>query len=181
MPRTTPDESPRYLIIGEVLRPHGVRGELRIRLLTDYPERITRDKTLYLGKNVNHEGKAYTVEGMRRNQEYGLLKLVGINDRDAADLLRELLVLIPLEEAVPLEEGEVYLYELIGMDVQTEDGTRLGELVDVLETGANDVYVVDSPQHGEILLPAIPDCILKIDPDANLVTVRLLDGLLNKS
>ncbi|MDZ4762947.1 MAG: ribosome maturation factor RimM [Chloroflexota bacterium] len=180
MPPTNPPDDPRYLMIGEVLRPHGIRGELRIRILTDYPERITRDKTVYLGTDVNAVAKPYTVEGMRMNQEYGLLKLVGINSRETADLLRQLFVLIPLEEAIPLEDGEVYLYELIGMNVQTEDGTPLGELVDVLETGANDVYVVASPQYGEVLLPAIDQCILKIDGDANLMTVHLLDGLLDK-
>jgi 16S rRNA processing protein RimM len=167
-------------MIGEILRPHGIRGELRTRILTDYPERITRGKTIYLGRDTDAEGKAYTVEGMRTNQDYGLLKLAGIDTRDAADLLRELFVLIPLEDAVPLEAGEVYLYELIGMAVYTDDGELLGELIDVIETGANDVYIVDTPKYGEVLLPAIDQCILKIDGDANTMTVHLMDGLIDK-
>jgi 16S rRNA processing protein RimM len=176
---TEPRSTPRYLIIGEVLRPHGVRGELRIRILTDYPERIVKGKTLFLGTDPDRDdARPYQVDGMRANRDYGLLKLNGIEDRDAADLLRELLVMVPLEDAVPLDEGEVYLFELIGMEVRTDAGALLGELVDVLETGANDVYVVDSPQYGEVLLPVTPECVLEVDADAGVITVHIWDGLL---
>jgi 16S rRNA processing protein RimM len=179
--RSIPPESPQFLIVGEILRPHGIRGELRLRILTDYPERLTAGKRLYLGEDVSDTRmQTFTIEALRTNKEYGLLKLHEIDDRSAAELLRDLLVMIPLDQAVPLEEGEVYLFELIGMAVQTDTGESFGEIVDIIETGANDVYVVDSPQHGEVLLPAIDECVLKIDAEARVVTIHLMDGLLGR-
>jgi 16S rRNA processing protein RimM len=173
--------APHFLIVGEILRPHGIRGELRFRILTDYPERLIPGKMLYLGSDVGDARmQSFTIESLRTNKEYGLLKLTGVDDRNAAELLRDLIVMVPLEQAVPLEEGEVYLFELIGMAVQTDTGEPFGEIVDIIETGANDVYVVDSPQHGEVLLPAIDECILKIDAAARVVTIHLMDGLLSR-
>jgi 16S rRNA processing protein RimM len=178
-PRSFPSEAPRFLIVGEILRPHGIRGELRLRILTDYPERLIPGKRLYLGSDVDSaQMQSFTIESLRTNKEYGLLKLTGVDDRNAAELLRNLIVMVPLDQAVPLEEGEVYLFELIGMTVQTDTGESFGEIVDIIETGANDVYVVDSPQHGEVLLPAIDECVLKIDAAARTVTIHLMDGLL---
>lgn len=174
--RETP---PKYLLLGEVLRPHGIRGELRVRILTDYPERINDLGYVYIGKSADTTtATSYEVEHMRMHQAYGLLKLKTINDRDEAERFRQLFVMINLDNAVPLDEGEFYLYQLIGLNVQTEDGAHLGEVSDILETGANDVYVINSPQHGEILLPDIPDVILKMDVEASLITVRIPEGLL---
>lgn len=174
--------APHYLLIGEVLRPHGVKGELRIRLLTDYPERVNQLKTVYLGTDpTSPKADPYTVQHMRMNQEYGLLKLHEISDRNQADLLRQLLVMVPLQDAVPLEEGEFYLYQLIGLTVQTAEGSVLGSITDVLETGANDVYVVTGAAHGEILIPVTDETIVKTDIQAGVVIVNLPDGLLNPS
>lgn len=171
--------TPAYLLIGEVLRPHGVRGELRMKIRTDFPERIGELEQVYLGRTPDGaKVKSHTVTHLRLHQGYGLLKLEGVDDRDQADALRGLLVMVPLEEAVPLEEGEFYLYQLIGISVQTDDGVMLGTLVDVLETGANDVFVVNSPTYGEVLIPDIDETILDIDIEARLMTVHLLDGLL---
>ena len=169
---------PKHLILGEILRPHGVRGELRVRLLTDFPERISQLKSVYLGTDPNGKVTAYSVESMRMNQEYGLLKLKGIDDRTEAERYRQLLVMIDLKHAVPLEAGEFYLYELIGLEVRTEDGEVLGTLTEVLETGANDVYVVKSPKYTEVLVPVLPETIIKTDIAAKQVIVRLPAGLL---
>jgi len=171
--------NPAYLLLGEVLRPHGIRGELRIRLLTDYPERIGDLETVYLADNPEPaKPKPYKVQGMRMNGIYGLLKLHQIDDRDQADRLRGLYVLVDMEHAVPLEEGEFYLYQLLGLKVETSAGEALGTLVEVLETGANDVYIVDSPRYGEILIPVTDETILKTDIDAGVVIVDLPEGLL---
>ncbi|GIL09262.1 MAG: ribosome maturation factor RimM [Chloroflexota bacterium] len=170
---------PRYLLLGEILRPHGVRGELRMRILTDFPERIPGLAAVYVGVGpAAPDVKPYSVEHMRMHQAYGLLKLRGVDDRDQAELLRDLLVMVPLENAVPLEPGEFYLYQLIGLAVETADGTALGTLRDVIETGANDVYVVASPAHGEVLLPAIDEVIVRIDIAAGVMVVNLIEGLL---
>lgn len=166
-------------MLGEVLRPHGVRGELRIRLLTDYPERIAKLKTIYLADKPEPETVApYEVQGMRMNGDYGLLRLETITTREAADRLRGLYLLVDLANAVPLDEGEFYLYQLIGLQVQTVEGETVGTLVEVLETGANDVYIVDSPRYGEVLIPVTPETIVKTDVAAGQVIVNLPAGLL---
>jgi len=174
-----PGEDPKYLLLGEVLRPHGVRGELRVRLLTDYPERIDQMEHVYLGSGPDDETpQTYDVEHMRMNTPYGLLKLKGIDDREDADTLRSLFVMVDLEHAVPLEEGEFYLYQLIGLTVKQQDGQTLGQITDVLETGANDVYVVNSPRYGEVLIPVTDETIVSTDIAAGELIVNLPDGLL---
>lgn len=170
---------PRYLLLGEILRPHGVRGEVRMRVLTDFPERISTLEAVYVGRGpASPDVTRYRVKHMRMHQAYGLLKLDGVNDRNQAELLRDLFVMVPIEHAVPLEEGEFYLFQLIGLRVQTAAGETLGVLSDVIETGANDVYVVDSPTYGEILLPAIDDVIVHTDIAAGVMIVNLIEGLL---
>ncbi len=169
---------PRYLSVGRVLRPHGVRGELRVEIITDYPERLTQHAYFYLAHPDSPDvTRRYPVEGLRFHTQVLLLKLDGCDDRNAADELRGMLVQIPVEEAVPLEEGEYYLFQLVGVRVETESGEWLGQVVDVIETGANDVYVVRGPQ-GEVLLPAIDDVILDLDLESKRMVVHLIPGLL---
>jgi 16S rRNA processing protein RimM len=170
---------PRYLLLGEVLRPHGVAGELRVRVLTAYPERLSKLKTVYLGRGPESpDAKAYRLQAVRFNQGYALMKLRGVNSRDQADQFRERFVMVAIEDAVPLDEGEVYLFQLIGMTVQTQDEQVIGTIKDVLETGANDVYIVDSPQYGEVLIPATEHTIVKKDAENRRITVILPEGLL---
>lgn len=174
-----PSKQPPFLLLGQVLRPHGVRGELRVNVMTAYPERIGPDMTVYLGSDPNNPDTAteYKIVQARSHQQYLILQLEGITDRNAADRLRERYVMVALAEAVPLAEDEFYLYQAIGLAVYTDAGENLGKVVEILETGANDVYVVQGPR-GEILLPSIEDCILDIDIEAGKMTVHLLDGLL---
>lgn len=173
------DQTPAYLLLGEVLRPHGVRGELRMRVLTDYPERIPQIERVYLGQNAyDHHAVPFQVEHMRPHKGYGLLKLKTINNRNDAEVLRGLFVMVQRDAAVPLEDDEIYLYQLIGMQVITTEDLLLGELTEVIETGANDVYVVQSRRYGEVLIPVTPDTIVNTDPDSNRIRVRLPEGLL---
>lgn len=170
---------PQYLVLGEILRPHGLLGELRMRVLTAYPERLPDLKTVYIGRSPESPDVApHILQGVRFNQEYALLKLKGVDSREQADHFRQRFVMVSIDEAVPLEAGEVYLYQLIGMTIETDDGQVLGTVTDVLETGANDVYIVDSPQYGEVLIPATHETILKTDADSRRITVKLPDGLL---
>jgi 16S rRNA processing protein RimM len=172
-------DAPKFLLLGEVLRPQGVRGELRTRILTDYPEYITERGSVYIGKSTRDEAaESYRVSHMRMHKGYGLLKLKGVNDRNEADLFRGKYVMVRTEDAVPLEEDEIYLFQLIGMQVQTTDGDHLGTLNDVLETGANDVYIVQSKTYGEVLIPATDETIIETNIDDNIMTVSLPEGLL---
>ena len=174
---TTPD--PKYLLIGEILRPHGIIGEVRMKIITHYPERLRRLKTVYLTTSPESpDVTEYALESVRMHQAYALLKFKGIDDRDKADLLRQLVVMVAIGDAVPLDKGELYLYQLVGLIVQTDEGETLGLLTEVLETGANDVYIVDSPKYGEVLIPATPETILSTDIATKTMIVHLLNGLL---
>jgi 16S rRNA processing protein RimM len=121
--------------------------------------------------------RRYPVERLRLHGEVFLLKLAGCDDRNAAEDLRGLLVQVPIHEAAPLEEGEYYHHQIIGLTVETETGETLGRVAEVLETGANDVYVVRGPA-GEVLLPAVEDVILAVAPEDGRLVVRLLPGIL---
>jgi 16S rRNA processing protein RimM len=166
-------------MLGQILRPHGVRGELRVNVMTAYPERIGPEMMVFLGPDPENPATAtgYKVVHVRTHQQYLILQLEGITDRDAADRLREHYVMVELDQAVPLAEDEFYLYQAIGLEVVTDEGETLGRVVEILETGANDVYLVQGPR-GEILLPSIDECILDVDIEAGKMTVHLLDGLL---
>ncbi|MCY3832142.1 MAG: ribosome maturation factor RimM [Chloroflexi bacterium] len=172
---------PRYLVIGEILRPHGLRGELRTRVLSDNPERISQLKTVYLGDSpeaANLDRRALV--GLRFNKEYALLQVAGCGDRNEAELLRGKLVMISVEQAAPLEADQYYLFQLLGLKVIAGD-VEIGTVKEVLQTGANDVYIVESETFGEVLIPAHEETILNIDFDAESITMQLPDGLLPRS
>ena len=170
---------PKYLLLGQVLRPHGIRGELRMRILTDYPERITELEQIYIGTDVTADNAvAYQVQHMRMHKGYGLLQIEGVNTRDQADFFRKLYVMVAITDAVPLEDGEFYLYQVMGITVRTVQGEELGSVIDVIETGANDVYVLKSQQYGEILIPVTAETIVETNIAAGYIIVKLPAGLL---
>lgn len=173
------NETPRYLLLGQILRPHGVRGELRMRVHTDYPERIGKLDQVFLGAGIDdNNARPYEVNAARMHQNYILLTLETISSRDKADRLRDLFVMVKYEDAVPLEEGEFYLYQVIGLRVETKDGYLLGTITDVIETGANDVYVINSPEYGEVLFPITEETLIKHNIEQGIVRVIIPDGLL---
>ena len=166
---------PRYLAVGRVQRPHGVRGELRAAILTAYPEQLSRLSTLYLGQKQ----RPYPLESVRLHQKVALIKLAGVDDRDAADELRGEILYIAVGDALPLEEHEHYEFELVGTSVFTEEGELLGEIVETFTApGANDVLVVHGPR-GEVLIPLIEDIIVDVDLDAGRIVIHPLPGLLS--
>ena len=168
-----------YLILGKIHRPHGIRGEVRMSLLTDFPERLLDMETVFLGKSpTDKKLRMVELEDVRFHKRYALLSLSGVESRDAAERLKGQMVMIDLASAVPLEEDEYYLYQLIDLMVQTEAGKQIGRIKDVMETGANDVYIVKNDVHGELLLPAHEETILKIDIEAGIVLMTLPEGLL---
>lgn len=156
-----------------MLKPWGYRGELKVQILTDFPERFASLRNVFLGDDA----KPFSVERAHRHGQAVLLKLKGVDSPEHAARLRNQDVLVPTEEAVSLPEGKLYLYQLIGLSVRTTAGEPLGHVADVLETGANDVYVVNDGTR-EILLPAIPSVIKHIDLETREMVVELLEGLI---
>ncbi len=164
-----------FLVVGEILKPWGFRGEIKIKILTDFGNRLVKHKTLYLGEKA----RAFQVEHARLHSGYALVKFVGYDSDTSVAKLRGELVKIPASEAAKLKKGQYYHHQIIGLNVVTADQTPLGVITEILETGANDVYLVKTPQDKELLLPALKSVIKKIDLDAKTMTVELLPGLLD--
>lgn len=171
---------PQFLVIARVMRPHGIRGEMRLQLLTAFPERMRDLDQIFLGKNPEEPSEfvSHTVMAARRDRGYWLVRLEGIEDRETASSYRGWYVLVSLADAVPLEPDEVYLFQVIGLEVVTEDGESLGHVAEIIETGANDVYIVRGGPRGEVMIPAIDDVVRSIRPETGKMTIRPLPGLL---
>ncbi len=165
----------RYLAVGKVTRAHGLRGEISVTVLTEFPDRFATTEWVYLGNEF--EAEPYRLESYRWHKNNILLTLSGVTNRTQAEQLQGQFVQVPIEEAVPLPEGSYYLYQLLGLQVVTTEGEILGPIIDILETGANDVYVVDTNGR-KILLPAIPDVVQSIDMTEGQMVVHVIDGLI---
>ncbi len=164
---------PRFLVIGKLLKPHGLRGDVRVRPLTDDTSRFSWLKQVYLGKD---ELRPLTVASIRFHKDVVLVKFEGLDGRDVVQHLHGQLLLVAKEDAIPLAEGEYYLYQLNGLDVYSDEDVYLGKLINVIETGANNVFEVKG-EGKPILLPDIPDVIVDIDFENGRLTAHLLPGL----
>jgi len=169
----SPEGEPVYLTVGFLRRPHGLQGEIVMDLHTDFPERLKRGRKLLVGE----EHKPLMVEGVREHQKGVLIKFNGVDTPEDAGQLRNQWVYVNAKDVPPLPEGQIYKYELIGFQIVDDSENVLGKLVEIIETGANDVYVVRDDSGREILLPAIPSVILDRDTARRLMRVHLLEGL----
>ena len=169
----SPNGEPVYLTVGFLRRPHGLHGEIIMDLHTDFPERMRSGRKLFVGE----EHQPITLTNVRPHQAGLLVKFKGFETPEDAGRLRNQWVYIKAKDAQPLPEGKIYQHDLFGFRVVDENDKWLGELVEIIETGANDVYVVKDASAKEILLPAIPSVILELDPVRRLMRVHLLEGL----
>jgi 16S rRNA processing protein RimM len=169
----SPVGEPLYLSVGFLRRPHGLTGEIIMDLHTDFPERMQAGRKLFVGE----DHKPMTLETVRVHAKGLLVKFKDIDTPDDAGLFRNQWVFIKAKDAPPLPDGKIYQYQLIGFRVVDENENPVGTLTEILETGANDVYVVKDDAGKEILLPAIPSVILDLDAGRRLIRVHLLEGL----
>jgi 16S rRNA processing protein RimM len=172
----SPKGEPLYLSVGFLRRPHGLQGEIIMDLHTDFPERMKPGRKIFIGDVY----KPMTFETVRPHAKGLLVKLKGIDTPEDAGLYRNQWVFIKAKDAPPLPEGQIYQHELIGFRILEENDNPLGELVDIIETGANDVYVVRDDSGKEILLPNIPSVILDVEVDSRTMRVHLLEGLVGE-
>jgi 16S rRNA processing protein RimM len=176
--QSAPDASApagNYLAVARITGAHGIRGEIRCALLTDFPDRFKRGLRVYLGdEQIPRE-----VERARLERNRVLLKLTGVDTRTDAEALRGATMFVAETDAVRLPRGSYYWHQIVGLRVRTTDGRSLGSVAEIIETGANDVYVVrrEAPDEGELLLPAIKDVVQKIDLRRGEIVVELLEGL----
>ncbi len=163
---------PAYVLIGRLQKSHGIHGEITMRVITDFPERIRRGKVIYVGADF----QAHKITGKRWKNDLILLKLEGFENPES---LRDLVgkdAFSAVKDLPPLPEGKFYHHQLIGLQV-FEGEEDLGMLAAIMETGANEVYIIDQANGSELLIPAIPEVILKIDLAQKRMDVHLLEGL----
>ena len=156
---------------------HGVRGEVKVFPTTDDMKRFKKLKEVLL--DTGKETLTLEIEGVKFFKQFVILKFKGYDNIDDIVKYRGKSLFVPRENAVKLQKDEYFIADLIGLKVVNEDGSFTGVLKDVMETGANDVYIVESQDGKEVLIPAIKDCILQVDFEKEQVLVHLLDGLLD--
>lgn len=166
--RMTPDPAkpgsqagcePGFVVVGKLRRAHGVRGEMVLEVLTDFPERLVPRKVVFVGRDK----APLKLRSVRDHDRYLLVSFEGRYDPDAVADLRNADVYVKTDTLPALPEGEYYYHQLLGLDVVDETGSLLGRLTQIIETGSNDVYVVMAEDGSELLLPALEEVILSVD------------------
>lgn len=173
----------KWVIIGEVVATHGNRGEVRVVPYTEFPDRFqSMNKIILFAANENYPAFSLELESSRFHKNFVMLKLKGIDSISQAQRLKGMVIKVDRQDVIPLPPGKNYIFELVGLNVITTDDINLGVITDVLQTGANDVYVV-KPHPGitkkdNILIPVIKQVVLEVNLEQQCVKVNLLDGLL---
>ncbi|RLD04810.1 MAG: 16S rRNA processing protein RimM [Chloroflexota bacterium] len=167
-------DKPAFLVVGKLRRPHGLRGEMKMTVLTDFPQLLVKGQEVFVGE----EYQPLKIQSVRWQTEEMLIAFEEYFDRDEVGVHRNEYLFMSVEDFPLLPEGEYYFYQLIGLKVICEDGQELGTLVDLLETGANNVYIVRNAEGKESLLPAIKEVILSVDLEKREMRVHLMPGLL---
>ena len=166
----------KYLEIGQIVNTFGIKGMVKVKTFTDDNKRFDRLEKVYI-KN-KEKLKEYQIEEVKYHKDMILIKFRGIENPEQANLLRNSYLMIDREEEKPLEEGTYYIVDMIGMDVYTDEGEKLGNIEDIFNTGSNDIYVVKSELGKQILLPAISDVVKNIDMENKKMVVHLISGLI---
>lgn len=164
---------PAFLLVGILRRPHGVRGEVIMSVMTDFPERLKPGVTLFLGM----DRAPLTIRSLRHHNKGFLVAFEGFDSREQVGHLRNQELFVRADDRPALPDGEHYLHEILGLQVVTDGGQVLGIVRDWIETGANGVFVVKSESGKDILLPDIDEVILKIDLEEKQILVHLIEGL----
>ena len=164
------------LQVGVITSPHGLQGEVKVFPITDNVQQFKKLKEIVL--DTGKEKLTLEISGVKFFKKFVILKFKGIDDINDVEKYRQKELLIKREQAVQPKKDEYFIVDLIGVEVFTEDGEQFGVLKDVMQTGANDVYVISTTKHGEVLVPAIKDCILNVDIENKRLDIHLLDGLI---
>lgn len=166
-----------YNNVGKIVNTHGIRGEVKVLATTDFvDERFAPGEILYVAIKDN-EPKKLTIQRHRQQKQFEMLTFEEISDINEAEKYKGAQLQITSEQQTPLENGEFYYREIIGLKVYSVEKELLGTITDIMETGANDVWIVARPNGKEVLLPAIKDVILNVDLDQQCVIVDWLEGL----
>lgn len=156
------------ITIGKIVAPHGVRGDVRVVPLTDFPERFKKLKSVFLDDNTMLD-----IQGVKYHKQFVLLKFRGLDSINDIEYLRGKSLRIQRKDVPPLPEGQYYQFDIIGLNVYTEEEEFLGTINDILETGSNDVYVVELDEKKQILIPALKEVVKNIDISSGKMIVKL--------
>ena len=165
------------LQVGVITQTHGIRGEVKVFPTTDDPERFVELEHVLL--DTGKETLPLEIENVKFFKQFVILKFKGYDNINDIERYRRCPLLVERKDAVALEEDEYFITDMIGMKVVTDAGVEFGVLKDVMTTGANDVYVIDHPTEGEVLVPAIKECILEVDIPGRQMKIRVMDGLIS--
>ncbi|MDD4238663.1 MAG: ribosome maturation factor RimM [Desulfotomaculaceae bacterium] len=168
--------SDELIRIGKILKSQGHRGAVRVLPLTDFPERFQDMKRVRV--KLQDSRVNYTIEEIKPHGKFLSIKFKEIIDMDAADKLKGSYIEVTREELVPLQEGSYYIFDIVGMSVFDHAGTLLGEVTDVIQTGANDVYVLETGGR-PLLIPALKQVVREIDLPGRKMLVELPEGLVD--
>lgn len=164
-----------WVTIGQVVAFLGLRGELKVRLLTDIPGRFEQLETVYLGP----EHRSYLVESVRPYKgEMVILKFKEVNDANTAESLCQQEILIPIDQLADLPEDSYYRHDILGLTVLTLDQRKLGQIIDIIETGSNDVYMIKGSDGKQVPIPAIKDVVKQVDIIHRTMYIDPIPGLL---
>ena len=162
--------------VGKIVNTHGIRGDVRVMPTTDFvAERFAKGQDLYLQQAG--EPLKLTVESARQHKGFILVKFVGYDNINDVQAFRDHELMVSGKDQQPLEDGQYYYHQIIGLSVKTVDGEELGTIKEILSPGANDVWVVQRDGKKDLLLPVIDDVVKDVDLDAGAVTVELMEGL----
>lgn len=165
----------QFLQVGVISSTHGIRGEVKVFPTTDDPSRFKKLKNVLL--DTGRERLELKIASVRFFKQFVIVRFQGLDNINDVEKYKGKSLLVAREDAVGLEEDEYYIADLIDMEVYTDEG-HFGVIKDVMQTGANEVYVVDSDEHGEVLIPAIRQCILDVDIENQRMKIQLMEGLI---
>ena len=166
----------KRLEVGQIVNTFGIKGEVKVTPFTDDINRFDDLKKVYV--KTRKEDKLYKVENARYHKNMVLLKLEGIENPEQAEILKNAFLEIDREDAIPLEEGQYFIVDLIGLEVYTEEGKLLGKVDDIYNAGANDIYVIKDELGKQILLPGIEEVIKQVELENGKIIVHLIPGLI---
>lgn len=166
-----------YLVVGQLINTHGVKGEMKATALTDDPQRFKKLKWVYIDKSGTLE--KYDITGVKFFKQFVILKFKNIDSIEAAEKLKGFYMKIDRADAVKLPKDSFFITDILGMSVYDENSVLLGKLLDVIQTGSNDVYIVRNDEGKEILIPALKSVVKEVSLEEGKISVVLPKGLLD--
>lgn len=163
--------------VGKIVNTHGIRGEVRVMSVTDFPELRYQKGAILLLERKNKDSIELTVASHRKHKNFDLLTFESHPTIESVEHYRDGILKIKESQLTDLPQNEFYFHEIIGLTVVTEEGREIGKIKEILQPGANDVWVVRREKQKDLLIPYIDECVLKIDLEENKVTVHLMEGL----